>query len=256
MFFQRWFYKADAKATGARLARERLAGQWWAGLAQPIAARLLVRRMVPRLMYAGGHDTNIPHLKQSFLDLSAMLETHFQTRPYLFGGRPCFGDFGLWCNFYQAWTDPTANAHLEATAPALVAYIKRMVSPTVEGDFEPCDALAPTLKPILRHEMATRFLPWMHANHQAWRSGNQDTRLMMNGELFQQKTFKYQASTLDELRRKLATVADNQTLTDLLRETACWSYLHVTHDDAPHSGAATSTANGHATAAARSSTPP
>jgi glutathione S-transferase len=225
MFFQRWFYRADAEATGRRLADARLEGQWWAPLARPIAARLLVRRMVPRLSYSGGNETNIPQLKQSFTDLTAMLESHFEKRPYLMGARPCFGDFGLWCNFYQAWTDPTAGAYLEARAPALVGYIKRMLSPAVEGEFESLDALKRTLVPVLEQEMARRFLPWMEANHRAWRAGQEETSLTMCGAPFRQKTFKYQARTLDELRRKFATVSDNRALVDLLDETGCLAVL-------------------------------
>ncbi len=225
MFFQRWFYEADAKATGSRLAKERFQGSWWAPVVQPLAARLLVRRMVPRLVYSGGNETNIQQLKQSFIDLSGMLDTHFQQRLYLLGGRPCFGDFGLWCNYYQAWTDPTANAYLEANAPALTAYIKRMLSPSIEGEFQPLETLKPTLKPILDREMATRFLPWMEANHRAWHAGDKETSLTMNGQLFKQKTFKYQANTLDELRRKYATVSGNTTLSNLLEETHCLAFL-------------------------------
>lgn len=225
MFFQRWFYKADAEATGKRLAKELLQGQWWAPIARPFFARFMVRRMVPRLVYSGGNETNIPQLKQSFIDLTSMLEAHFQTRPYLLGARPCFGDFGLWCNLYQAWTDPTAKAHLEAKAPALVAYIKRMLSPAVEGEFETLTTLKPTLTLILQKEMAERFLPWMEANHRAIHAGEKDTRLTMNGQIFQQKTFKYQAVTLDELRRKFSTVSHNTLLADFLEETGCLRVL-------------------------------
>lgn len=227
MFFQRWFYDADAKATGARLARELLSGQWWGPIVQPIAAKMLVKRMVPRLVYSGGNETNIPQLKQSFEELSAMLDTHFSTRPYLLGARPCFGDFGLWCNLYQAWTDPTAHAWLEAHAPNLVAYIKRMQRPGVEGDFEALDSLKPTLLPILEQEFATRFLPWMEANHQAFANGDAETSLIMRGQLFKQKMFKYQAKTLDELRRKFATVSTNAALNDVLEQTGCRPFLNA-----------------------------
>ncbi|MEL6244881.1 MAG: glutathione S-transferase family protein [Pseudomonadota bacterium] len=225
MFFQRWFYEADAKATGRRLARDRLEGQWWAPFARPLAARLLVRRMVPRLVYSGGNETNIPELKQSFIELSAMLDAHFQDRPYLLGGRPCFGDFGLWCNLYEARTDPTAGAYLEKNAPKLVDYLKRMLTPASEGPFETLDALRPTLTPILQREMAERFLPWMEANHQAWRAGRKETSLTMNGSLFQQKTFKYQAGMLDELRRKFGSVASTPPLAALMKETGCLPFL-------------------------------
>lgn len=225
MFFQRWFYTADAKATGLRLANDRLEGKWWRPIARPIIARLLVRRMVPRLVYSGGNATNIPQLKQSFEDLTALLEAHFKTRLYLLGGRPCFGDFGLWCNLYEAWTDPTANAYLEANAPCLVAFVKRMLAPKIDGDFEELETLEPTLRPILAQEMSTRFLPWMDANHKAWDAGEKQTSLTMNGTVFQQKTFKYQANTLDELRRKFNAVSGNESLKVLLEDTGCLPFL-------------------------------
>lgn len=225
MFFQRWFYPADAKSTGDRLAGYRLEGQWWGALAKPILSHLMVRRMVPRLSFAGANETNIPQLKQSFIDLSAMLDAHFATRSYLLGGRPCFGDFGLWCNYHQAWTDPTANAFLEANAPHLVAYIKRMLAPSVEGELESLDSLLPTLAPILSSEVAERFLPWMAANHAAFHAGEKETSLTMKGAPFRQKTFKYQVATLDELRRKLASVGENEQLIALLERTGCLPYL-------------------------------
>jgi hypothetical protein len=226
MFFQRWFYPTDAKATGLRLARDRLEGKWWRSLGTPVVAYLMVRRMVPRLVYSGGNPTNIPQLKQSFEDLVAMLDMHFKGRPYLLGGRPCFGDFGLWCNLYEAWTDPTAKAFIVEYAPHLLSYIQRMLMPTDEGPFETLSSLESTLIPIMKREMSARFLPWMQANHAAFHAGEKETKLEMNGQLFQQKTFKYQANTLNELRRKFHTASDEPTLIRILDETGCLPFLN------------------------------
>ena len=181
--------------------------------------------MIPRLSYSGGNEVNIPQLKKSFEDVTAMLDTHFATRPYLFGGRPCFGDFGLWCNLYQAWTDPTAHAYIEANAPNLKAYIERMLHPAVEGEFESVASLRPTLDPLLSGDFARRFLPWMDANHNAFKAGSDQTTLIMNGSKFTQKTFKYQAKTLDELQRKYQIVAANTELKKWLKETGCLPFL-------------------------------
>jgi len=49
----------------------------------------------------------------------------------------------------------------------------------------------------------------------------------MKGAPFRQKTFKYQVATLDELRRKLATVADNAPLTAVLERTGCLPFLQA-----------------------------
>ncbi|MBI1262921.1 MAG: glutathione S-transferase family protein [Rhizobiales bacterium] len=228
MFFQRWLYKADQEATAKRLAGLTLEGQWYALLARPFFARMIIRRMVPRMSFAGATPTNIPIYKESFFNLSKLLDQHLATRPYLLGARPSFGDFGMWCNLYQAWTDPTPRAHFEAHTPHLLAWIHRMRAPRIDGDFESLDTLLPTLKPILTEEVGARFLPWVDANERAWVAGAPETAFIMNGAPYRQKTFKYQAFTLEALRSKFRTVSDNPTLRGLLRETGCLDVLAVT----------------------------
>jgi hypothetical protein len=100
-----------------------------------------------------------------------------------------------------------------------------MQSPSVEGEFAPLAQLLPTLEPILSGDIATRFLPWMVANEAAWNDGEKETTLTMNGQLFRQKTFKYQALTLAELRRKYSSVAEHQPLNDVLERTGCLDAL-------------------------------
>ena len=103
-------------------------------------------------------------------------------------------------------------------------------SKTDACDFESIETLNPTLAPILEREVAARFLPWMEANHRAWHSGEKETSLTMNGSLFQQKTFKYQALTLDELRSRFAAVSDHENLLELLEETGCLPFFSVEQD--------------------------
>jgi hypothetical protein len=43
-----------------------------------------------------------------------------------------------------------------------------------------------------------RFLPWMQTNHQAIRDGKPETRLLIHGQVFQQKTFKHQSLVLND----------------------------------------------------------
>ena len=81
-------------------------------------------------------------------------------RPYLFGERPAFGDFGLWGQIYNAWTDPTAGAWIEGGAPNVLAWIQRMPWPRAEGDFEAWSSLEPTLMPLLEKQVGALFLPW------------------------------------------------------------------------------------------------
>ena len=140
MFHYRWTAPEDQVARGTTLARGMLEGHWAAVFA-PIVRRFIVRRMVPRMAFAGSNANNAPILEEAFASTVELLDAHLATRSYLFGGRPSFGDFGLWGQLHQAWTDPTAHAHLESKAPSVVAWIQRMKSPSIEDGFETLESL-------------------------------------------------------------------------------------------------------------------
>lgn len=79
----------------------------------------------------------------------------------------------------------------------------------------------------------------MQANHRAFHADEMETRLQMNGQLFQQKTFKYQAVTLDELRRKFATVFGIAELTSILVDTGCRAFMKYPSDFAATTSSST-----------------
>jgi glutathione S-transferase len=223
MFHYRWGYPADQKHRAGTLSRGMLEGHPLRVFA-PIFARFMVRRMVPRMAFAGANENNAPLLIESFRRLVAMLEAHLQKRPYLFGGRPAFGDFGLWGQLHQAWIDPTCGAYMTERAPALVAWIERMLEPRQVGAFESLPELEPTLRPIFETEVA-RFLAWDAANAESWQAGRERTELSMGGQRYYQKTFKYPAQTLGIVREKFSAVATDASLHGFLEESGCLPYL-------------------------------
>ena len=226
MFQYRWGPLVDQKSSASRIARAGLEGHrlrpFW-----PIAAVFLRRRMVPRMAFAGANPTNRPHLEASWHRTIEILEAHLADRPYLFGGRPAFGDFGIWGQVHQASTDVTAGGHLRESAPAVLRWVDRMSEPVAEGEFEPLDALLPTLSPLLEEQIAGRFLPWSVANAKAYAAAEPQTCLEFDGELYEQKTFKYHAWSLGQLREKLERVASDPALRSVLEETGCAAYLDL-----------------------------
>jgi glutathione S-transferase len=228
MFHHRWGYPADRKHRSGTLARGMFEGHPLRVFA-PFVARLIVRRMVPRMSFAGANENNAPILVESFANLVSMLQEHLEHRAYLLGGRPSMGDFGLWGQLHQASIDPTCGAHLEARGPAVMAWIERMLDPKCEGDFEPFEALEPTLRPLFAREVGPRFLAWDAANAAAWEAGDARTELAMDGRRYYQKTFKYPANTLSILRRKFAAAAEDATLRSFLAETGCLGPLGETN---------------------------
>jgi glutathione S-transferase len=228
MFHYRWGYPADQKRRGASLGRGVVEGKGFKLLAPimtPLAARIIIKRMVPRMAFAGANENNAPILIASFSQLIDMLEAHLKSRPYIFGGSPAFADFGLWGQLWQAWTDASCETILEQRAPSVVAWIKRMEHPSIEGAFESLDSLKATLKPIFEREVGPHFLAWSVANAKAYRAGEKQTELQMDGQKYYQKTFKYPAGSLDILQDKFEVAAPDSALSDFLQDTHCLAHL-------------------------------
>lgn len=228
MFQYRWGYLADQKRRSKTLATGIIGGRTlpligkWLG---PLLAPLVVKRMVPRMALAGANENNKPLLVDSFDALVTLLNTHLQERSYIFGERPAFGDFGVWGQLHQAYTDPSCCDILNTKGLAVVQWIERMLKPKNLGNFETLDALRPTLAPLFSREVAPRFLAWDAANAKAWTAGEQKTELTMDGQVYYQKTFKYPAYTFGLLREKFDHAKHDEALTKFLEETDCLRYL-------------------------------
>jgi hypothetical protein len=155
----------------------------------------------------------------------SLLDAHLATRPYLFGGRPAFGDFGLWGQFYELWTDPTAGALIEGGAPNVLDWVHRMLWPRAEGQFEAWSALEPTLMPILTRQIGGQFMPWTCANERALAEKQEEFCVALGDKVWIQKPQKYHARSLAMLRAKYADVADKSALDPVLEAAGCLAGL-------------------------------
>jgi glutathione S-transferase len=223
MFHYRWFYAPDQESAAERLARSMMPGLAAADLAD--GAAMVKARMVPRLSFVGSTAATKEQIEGSFKRQLAMLERHLATRTYLFGARPALADFGLFAQLHQCSTDPTPAAIMRATAPHVVKWIQEMLGPRAEGDFEPWQALAPTLLPLLQDDVAAVFLPWSTANARALAAGEKQFSVELDGKPFAQETQKYHAKSLAALKARYAAVADKSALDPILREAGCWRWL-------------------------------
>ena len=219
MFHYRWAREVDQLSAAGRIARSM---QPRTEQAQHVELTAQIRaRMVGRVWFVGSNETTAPQIEASFETALDLLEAHLVTRPYLFGGRPAFADFGLWGQLYCAWTDPTAGALIEARAPALLAWIHRMLWPRAEGEFEPWSNLAPTLTPLLESMVGRLFLPWSVANANAMGLGDESFSVMLDGCVWTQKPQKYHARSLAALREKYAVIVDKRAIDTVLDEAGC-----------------------------------
>ncbi len=223
MFHYRWRYQPDVWSTAERIAQQMMGEQGTLAVAQTRAA--VAERMMGRLGFVGSNDKTEPLIEASFTRALGLIDAHLASRPYLLGGRPAMADFGLWGQLYEAATDPTPGAIMRASAPNVMAWLQRMLSPRAEGEFESLSALAPTLMPLLREEVGALFLPWSAANARAIAAGEKSFTLSLGGAEWTQEPQKYHARSLAEIRRKYVAAKDALGLEAILRESGCLGFL-------------------------------
>ncbi|MBW2498709.1 MAG: glutathione S-transferase family protein [Deltaproteobacteria bacterium] len=223
MFHLRWAREEDQLSAGGRIAATMApAGDESARLA---IRTKVIERMLGRTFFVGSSAQTAPQIEDSFREAIEQLEAHLATRPYLFGGRPSFGDFGLWGQIYNAWTDPTGAAWIESTAPSVLDWIQRMLWPRVEGEFESWASLETTLAPFIERQVGALFLPWTVANAAAMAAGEEEFSVELDGRTFSQKPQKYHAKSLAVLREKYAAVTDRPSLDTVLEKLGCLAPL-------------------------------
>jgi glutathione S-transferase len=223
MFHYRWTRDVDQISSAGRIARMRganLEEHKHAALAAQVRAR-----MVDRLWFVGSNAVTAPQIEAGFVDMLGMLDRHLATRPYLFGGRPAFGDFGLWGQIYEMWTDPTTGALIGGGTPHVLDWVHRMLWPKAEGAFETWPSLAPTLMPILSDQVGRLFMPWTCANEKALTEQQEEFSVTLGDKAWSQKPQKYHARSLGMLRAKYAAVPDKTALDPVLESAGCLAGL-------------------------------
>ena len=223
MFHYRWARDVDRAAASERIARTMMPGLAGDELAR--AAAGIRERMVKRVWFVGSSEATAPAIEESYRDAVSILEAHLGERPFLFGARPAFGDFGLWAQIYECWTDPTAGGILRERAPSVVAWVERMLEPEAAGPFEAREAVLPTLLPLLERQVGRLFLPWSDANARALADGREEFTVELAGRPWTQKPQKYHARSLAALRKRYASLADRRDLDPILERAGCLRWL-------------------------------
>ncbi len=225
MFHYRWAREVDQICSAGRIARMRApkASEQECGA----FASQVRERMVGRAWFVGSNAQTAPQIEAGFQETLALLDQHLASRPYLFGGRPAYGDFGLWGQLYELWTDPTVGALIEGSAPHLLDWVHRMLWPRAEGAFEAWPALAATLMPVLTRQVGGKFMPWTIANEKALAEGKEEFSVKLGDGVWTQKPQKYHARSLAALRAKYAAVSDKATLDPVLSEAGCLEGLRA-----------------------------
>lgn len=112
-----------------------------------------------------------PHIEAAYLETMAELDAHFAAQPYLLGGAPTIGDYGLFAAlFAHLGRDPHPLRLMQQKAPMLFRWTERMRNPSSDmvefigrkENLLPSDDIPDTLKTLLRR-VASDYLPEIEA---------------------------------------------------------------------------------------------
>ncbi len=225
MFHYRWAREVDQLSAADRIAAVMMPDS--SDVERANVSEAIRERMVSRGWVIGSNEITAPIIEESFVNAMTLLDRHLGERSFLFGGRPSFGDFGLWGQVYNAWTDPTPGEILRSRFTRVCQWVDRMLDPKAIGEFEAWETLRATLEPLLSQEIRP-FLQWSDANAQAIESGAEELSIDLDGKRWTQAVGgpqKYHAKSLRELRRKYRLHESNQKLNEILESTGCLEYL-------------------------------
>ena len=129
------------------------------------------RRMRKAMASFGVSEASIPKVEASYRTFLDLFERHLEDSPYLLGGRPSLGDFGLIAPLYaHLGRDPYPAAMMKSRAHRVWRWVERMNAPDLDsgdqGSPEPMlfadDAVPETLLSLMRF-IAEDYLPEVRA---------------------------------------------------------------------------------------------
>lgn len=153
----RWTYRADQEAfLQAEFGRAMVVGHN-RNERRAMAAGMMdfFAGFLPNL---GVMPETVDALETAYADWLDALDEHFQYHPYLLGGRPCRGDFGMMASlFAHLGRDPVPAGLMKRKAPNLFRWTERMNMAGISDgefagygvDYAPDDSIPETLKAVL-----------------------------------------------------------------------------------------------------------
>jgi glutathione S-transferase len=246
MHHQRWVVSARDNDAGARLAREM---RPLLGPAARVLARSFPARQVRRLPYlmsvappeAGAAFADLPPrlhppsrpgfppthalLEEAHARLLAALEPLLAARPFLFGARFTLADASVYGQLAMNRADPSADAKVRRTAPAVHAWVERLA----RGDFAGHRAAGPLAldaapAPLLAW-CAETFVPLMQQNHAAWQRHRAAGETRFNEAAFDAGRALYDGELLGRPCRSVAKTFQVRVWRDLR---SAWDALAAT----------------------------
>ncbi len=198
MFHYRWHPPEDADNAGTLLPLG--FGVTLDDAAHQQLKDWVTQRQVSRLYVVGSSDATADLIDASYRRFLAAMERHLSQQRFMLGNRPSACDFALFGQLSQlVGFDPTPRAIAHVLSPRAVAWVDQVADLSglapQENDWLSTQDQAASLRDVLA-EIGRVYAPAQLANAEAVASSAQSWQIEMDGVLWQQQTFSYQAKCL------------------------------------------------------------
>ncbi|MEZ5573205.1 MAG: glutathione S-transferase C-terminal domain-containing protein [Halioglobus sp.] len=229
MFHYRWYPKSDADNAGTLLP-----------LGMDICIpdelhqtfkQVFTERQVGRLYVVGSNDSTAPIIDASYRRYLAAMQAHLAQLPFMLGQRPGAGDFAMFGQLTQlVGFDPTPRAIAHEVSPRTVAWVDRMedqcgLEPQ-DNDWIALEEIPDSLQGLLS-EIGRVYVPALLANAKSVAAAEKSWEAMIDGVLWTQQTFPYQAKCLRWINEQYQALnsADRARVDRVLAGTGCEAML-------------------------------
>ena len=212
MFHFRWAHKRNVDFAGSILPRWTL-NQLSDEEIEPLSKNIS-ERQIERLRYVGSNETTGEFIEESYQNFIELLSNHLVGRRFVLGDRPGSSDFGIFGQLTQlAQTDPTCRDLTLDVAPRVFAWCDNVedlsgLEPK-ESDWIESDQIPGTLSEIFK-EIGRTYAPFLLANAEAVAEGKEEWESEIDGKLWKQMPFVYQAKCLAWIREEFGKLDDEQ----------------------------------------------
>ena len=212
MFHFRWAHKRNVDFAGSILPRwtfNQLSDEEIEPLSKNIS-----ERQIERLRYVGSNETTGEFIEESYQNFIELLSNHLVGRRFVLGDRPGSSDFGIFGQLTQlAQTDPTCRDLTLDVAPRVFAWCDNVedlsgLEPK-ESDWIESDQIPGTLSEIFK-EIGRTYAPFLLANAEAVAEGKEEWESEIDGKLWKQMPFVYQAKCLAWIREEFGKLDNEQ----------------------------------------------
>ena len=212
MFHYRWYFDKDADNASTILPLSDLA----VNLPDEIlkdAKKYVHDRQTGRLWVVGSNDTTAGLIDASYKRFLKLMDGHLSISKFLFGEKPSSADFAIYGQLTQLiGFEPTSRKIAYDNALRLVSWQDVMADlsghDVDNSNWIPLEESPDSLKEIMK-EFGRMYVPALLANANAIMKGEETWETEIDGSVWKQKAFPYQAKCLKWIKEEFDALNEN-----------------------------------------------